>query len=90
MRCVQLLSAASNYLDQRVHAVRMGSAYQWYDFGGVLRQVLRKLVVVDDEVGDVNVAVILLDQYVLADLVSAWPLVLAQCIRIACYARTCR
>jgi hypothetical protein len=80
MRCVQLLSAASNYVDQRVHAVCMWLAYQWYDFGGVLRQVLRELVIVDDEVGDVNVAVILLDQYVLADLVSAWPLALAHCM----------
>jgi hypothetical protein len=60
-----------------VHAARVRRAYQWDDFGGVLRQVLRQLVVVDDEVGDVNVAVVLLDKHILAHLVSAQPLALA-------------
>lgn len=47
------------------------SAYQWNDFSRVLCEILRKLVIVDDKVGDVDVAVVLLHQDIFADLVSA-------------------
>jgi hypothetical protein len=44
-----------------MHTIWVRRAYEWYDFGGVLRQVLRELIVVDDEVGDVDVTVVLLN-----------------------------
>lgn len=54
--------------------VSMGSlekemgACQRNDFGGILRQLVRKLFVVADEVRNVDVAVVLLHEHVLTDL----------------------
>jgi hypothetical protein len=87
MRCVQLLSAASNYSRQPVHLAMMllPPTYERYHFGWIGCEVLRKLVVVNNEVGYVNVAIILLDQHILSNLISiissdhAWRLVCGEC-----------
>jgi hypothetical protein len=47
------------------------ATYQWYDLGWILREVLCQLVVVNNEVGNVNIAVVLLDKHVFPDLVSS-------------------
>jgi hypothetical protein len=46
------------------------SAYQRDDFGGILRELVGQLFVVGDEMGNVNVAVVLLHEHILPDLVS--------------------
>jgi hypothetical protein len=46
------------------------STYERYHFGWIGSEVLRKFVVVNNEVGYVNIAVVLLDKHVLSDLIS--------------------
>lgn len=71
MRCVHVLSAASNYAGSvPAHQESAGQAYQRNDFCGVLLELMRKLFVVRDQVCNIDVAVVLLYEYVLADLVS--------------------
>jgi len=62
--------------------------YQWYDLGWVLCEVLSELVVVNNEVGDINVAVILLHEHVLSDLISAPWSILVEVTKTR--GRTCR
>lgn len=72
MRCVQLLSAASNYSRQSTHLTIMllSTTHERYHFGWIGCEVLRKLVVVNNEVGDVNIAIVLLDKHIFSDLIS--------------------
>jgi hypothetical protein len=54
-------------------------AYSWYHFSWILCKVLRELVIVNNKVGDVDVAVVLLHEDVLSNLISEGLLDLAQC-----------
>ena len=60
MRCVQLFSAASNCASQHACDGVIRLAYEWDHFGRVLREVLGELVIVNDEMRNVDVAVVLL------------------------------
>lgn len=46
------------------------ATHQRDHIGGVLCEFVRQLLVVGDEVGNVDVAVVLLDEHIFADLVS--------------------
>jgi hypothetical protein len=52
--------------------------YSWYDFSWVLCKVLRELVIVNNKMGDVDVAVILLHENILSNLISEMTLGLVQ------------
>jgi hypothetical protein len=47
-------------------------AYQWNVLSRVLGELVGKFLVVRDQMGNIDVAVVLLDQYILADLISAF------------------
>lgn len=70
MRCVQLFKAASNWSSQHSVVCIGKTAYQRDDFAGVLCEILRKFVVVYDEVGNVDIAVVLLYKDILSNLIS--------------------
>ena len=54
----------------RITASLRSVGYQRNDLGGVLSELVGKLFVVGDEVGNVDVAVVLLHQDIFTDLVS--------------------
>lgn len=64
-------------------------AYQGNHIGGVLDKFVRQLLVDRDEVCDVNIAVILLDEHILAYLIP-WVIVSSCAETRAVYDRTCR
>lgn len=66
------------------------ATYQRYDLCWVLREVLRELVVVDYEMGDIDVAVVLLHQNILPDLISLRQSVELKSIPPAPARHTCR
>jgi hypothetical protein len=59
-------------VDNTLSASLEGSFEQRKNLGGVLGKLVRQLFVVGDEVGDVDVAVVLLYQYIFADLISEY------------------
>ena len=71
MRLVHCFSALSNYLSSIYDRVEpRGRIYQGNDVCGLSRELVRQLFVVGDKVRNVDIAVVLLDQHILADLVS--------------------
>lgn len=89
MRCVHVFRAASNYAQLAQSASeRARFSHQRNEFGGILCELVRQLLVVGDEVRDVNVAVVLLHKHVLANLISIPPLESVRGVLTA--ALTCR
>ena len=71
MRLVHCFSALSNYLSSIHHLLELNAGvYQRNDICRLGCELVRQLFVVGNEVRNVDIAVVLLDQNILADLVS--------------------
>lgn len=83
MRCVHFLSADSNCRQASVlYPIKFQYpvSYNRYHVCWLSVQPVGKLLVVRDEVGNIDVAVVLLNEHILADLISAFRQKLQSCL----------
>ena len=72
IRWVHSLIAASNFAESVKQDPRIRDAtYKRNDIGGLCRELMRKLFVVGDQMGNIHIAVILFHEHILSQLISA-------------------